>query len=112
MSAHVDVVRNEWLTGEQHAVARLFVTKDELQIDSPDRARWLPVVEQALDELDLREEDPATVLEILPERLRGSHLFATPPHDRDSCPYEAWGVVKMESVSSERSSPDRQPAHH
>ena len=74
MSVHVDVVKNEWLTGEQRPIARLFVGRGELQIDSPDPARWGPVVEQALDGLKLDDVEPAERLEELSTRLRGSHL--------------------------------------
>ncbi len=109
MSVHVDVVKNEWLTGEQRPIARLFVGRGELQIDSPDPARWGPVVEQALDGLKLDDVEPAERLEELSTRLRGSHLFATVPHDHDECPYRGtWESIRMESVSS--SQPAANPA--
>lgn len=100
MSVHVDLVRNQWLTGEQQPIARLYVGQGKLQIDSPDRARWSPVVEEALGGVDL--DQPADeVLEAAPAAIQGSHLFATEPHDEASCPFRDWSTVKMHSVSSQ-----------
>jgi|AntDryMetagUQ889_1029465.scaffolds.fasta_scaffold10793_1 hypothetical protein len=111
VSVHVDVVKNEWLTGEQRPIARLFVGKGELQIDSPDPARWGPVVEQALDGMKLDHPEPEEQLGEVTSRLRGSHLFATVPHDHDDCPYRgAWEPVRMESVSSSQTAADPAPA--
>lgn len=108
---HVDVVKNEWLAGEQQPIARLFVGKGQLQIDSPDPARWGPVVEEALAALDLGKSDPAEVLEQATNLIRGSHLFATAPHEHDNCPYRGWASVRMGSVSSEQPAGDRRAAH-
>jgi hypothetical protein len=107
---HVDIVKNEWLTGEQQPIARLFLGKGQLQIDSPDPARWGPIVEEALGARDMASADPTEVLEQATHLIRGSHLFATAPHEHDACPYRGWASVRMESVSSEQPVGDRQAA--
>jgi hypothetical protein len=104
MSVHVDVVQNDWLAGEQRAVARVIAGK-KLEIDSPDRPRWQPVVERALAELYAQDLEPEVLLHEVQRALQGSHLFATEPHDEGSCPYANRAPVKSQSVSS-----DRQPA--
>jgi uncharacterized protein YPO0396 len=111
VSVHVDVVRNDWLSGEQRPVARLFVGKGELQIESPDESRWGPVVERALDGMGLDGGEPEEQLEEVNVRLRGSHLFATLPHDHYDCPYRGtWDAVRIESVASPQTAADPAPA--
>jgi hypothetical protein len=100
---HVDIVSTDWLAGEQRAVARVFISGGNLKIDSPDRSRWEPLVEAALDELG--EESAETKLARLKDAFQGSHLFATDPHAEDGCAYDQWAPVKIQSVSS-----DREPA--
>lgn len=41
---HVDVVKNEWLAGYQHVVARVFSDGDSVQVDTSDRDRWEPII--------------------------------------------------------------------
>lgn len=41
---HVDVVKNEWLAGFQHVVARVFPEGDEVHVDTEDPDRWEPII--------------------------------------------------------------------
>jgi hypothetical protein len=100
MSVHVDVLRNDWLGGEQHPVARLYVAGGNLKIDSPDSARWRPVIEEVLAD-HLREQSPEEILDQLPRVFQGSFLVATPPHADSECSYRGWSPARIESVSSE-----------
>lgn len=102
MSVHVDIVRNDWLGGEQRPVARLYVAGGGLKIDSPDSSRWRPVVEEALGDLLRSELSSEKLLAEATRVLAGSHLLATQPHSEAECAFRAWASAPIESVSSDR----------
>jgi hypothetical protein len=103
MSRHVDILRNDWLAGEQRPIARLYVAGGELKIDSPEPARWIPLVEDVLGDLVAAHEgDPEAVLIEVPNVFRGSQLLATAPHGDGDCDYRNWASARIESVSSDR----------
>jgi hypothetical protein len=97
----VDLVVNHWLTGEQQAVARVFLSGGRLKTDSPDPVRWEPVVEDAIARLDL-EGHPEDALDELQRAISGSHLFATGPHEQKECPFRGWSPVRIESTPAQR----------
>lgn len=101
---HVDVVKNEWLAGLQHVVARVTIDDAGLvAIDTQDDV-WREIV--------LRGGEPASpdevrgFLEHLAEAIHGSYLFATGVHDDADCPFRRGLVAPIESVPLEQ----RQPA--
>ena len=95
MPAHVDVVENKWLVGEQVPVARVHAGATGLDIEAPE-TRWFYVVERAL--ADLESATAGDALDRLSEIFRGSHLFATSPHDETECPFHGWAALPAESV--------------
>lgn len=99
MALHVDVVKNEWLAGLQHPVARVFIHDGGLAIESPDAARWEPVIRAAVPDID-SGKDAEQFLRALHERLNGSYLFATPAHDDTECAYRDHPVVPIQSVDA------------
>jgi len=98
MSVHVDVVRNDWIGGQQQAVARVLATDEgDLKIESPDPGTWVPIVERAIAEVG-DPDDPEGTMVRLHEVLDGSHLFAKEPHDDDACPFAGWAPAAFESA--------------
>lgn len=99
---HVDVVKNEWLAGFQHVVARVFVEGDVVRVDAEDSDRWEPVILRSFvargsgDEIG-PDRGPEFV-ERLHELLRGDYLFATELHDEDACPFHERLVIPIEHV--------------
>lgn len=85
MPLHVDVVKNEWLAGFQHPVARLFLDQRQLRVEA-DNETWAEIALRSIAGLDA-ERDPEEFFEQLAQHLHGTYLFATPPHNESACPY-------------------------
>ncbi len=107
MDPHVDVVKNEWLAGFQHVVARVWVDAGQVVIDSPDPDTWVPILERPLPdrstgELVYAEKDPDAFVGLLADKLRGTYLFATEPHAEEECPFLHHPVIPTKSVEESR----------
>ena len=90
---HVDIVRNEWLGGLQHVVARAVIEEGLFRIDSDEKV-WEDALNRPL--LDPENglqiyalKDPDRFLNLLPRVVQGSYVFATEPHDVGACPYDS-----------------------
>src|SRR5215216_6256300 len=93
---HVDVVKNEWLAGFQHMVAR--VTLDEtgkVAVQTADEA-WREIVLRPVGDVD-PERDPEAFLHNLAGAIHGTYLFATDVHDDANCPFARDLVVPIHS---------------
>jgi hypothetical protein len=101
MTLHVDVVKNEWLAGFQHPVARVFLRSGALDVESPDPERWFSFLRESVGDID-PTRDAMEFLAALPHNIQGTYIFATEPHDEDQCPYHDHPVVPIESRLAER----------
>ena len=101
MATHVDVVKNEWLAGFQHPVARLFLDDNsrKIRVEADDQA-WVEIALRPIAGLH-PDEHPEEFLELLADHLHGTYLFATHPHDEGACPYHDV-VVPIHSVDASR----------
>ncbi len=90
---HVDFVKNEWLAGFQEVVARLCLKGGKIEVtDSPEPDTWReialkPLVDSKTGRTITPEKEPKVFLSRLAKHVNSSHLFATEPHDRSSCPF-------------------------
>jgi hypothetical protein len=100
MALHVDIVRNEWLAGYQHVVARVFLGDGQLEFESPDPETWREIVFREIDGIDPNEH-PDEFLAALPQHIHGTYLFATEPHEDPACPFASRPLVPIETVSSD-----------
>lgn len=105
-SQHVDLVKNEWLAGFQHVVARIYLEGRQLRLDSPDPDRWehlihQPQVDRATgDQVDPDSSGPE-FFERLHTLLAGDYLFATEAHLEDDCPFQHELVVPIRPAQPE-----------
>jgi hypothetical protein len=103
---HVDLVKNEWLAGLQHVVARIYLNTD-LELQSSEREKWEHLVRVPLtdrvsgDVVDPRQQ-PEKFFERLHDLLSGDYLFATAVHEEEECPYHERLVVPIERPESTR----------
>jgi hypothetical protein len=108
---HVDIVKNEWLAGFQHVVARVTYADDVVRIDTEDPERWEPIIRRPFTDRESGEQfgpehGPEFVLR-LHQQIRGDYLFATELHDESNCPYHERLVVPIEHSEPQR---ELQPA--
>lgn len=103
MGDHIDVVKNEWLAGFQHVVARVSVEHGQVEIDSPEPETWEAVILRPLqtsdgEELVHPQKDPEEFLRLLPQRIHGTYLFATDVHSDEVCPFLHRPVASIRSI--------------
>jgi hypothetical protein len=96
---HVDLVKNEWLAGFQHVVARVYLSGG-LTLDSSEQEKWehllhAPRLNPASGESVDPEREPDLFFERLHQLLAGDFLFATEVHDEGECPYQDRLVVPL-----------------
>lgn len=108
---HVDIVKNEWLAGFQHVVARVLLEGEAAKLDTDDPQRWGPIVlrpfaDRASGE-EIRPERGELFVTRLHEQIRGDYLFATELHDESACPFHERLVVPIERLEPQR---EYQPA--
>jgi hypothetical protein len=110
---HVDVVKNEWLAGFQHVVARVFLDDGEVHVDAEDPDRWQSIVLRTYVDRESGEEigpdRGEDFLARLHEHMRGDYLFATALHDGPACPYHDRLVVPLQPVQPQ---PTATAAYH
>jgi hypothetical protein len=87
LAFHVDIIKTEPMAGTERLLARVVVEHGHVVIDSPDEAYWRDALTRAVD-LD-PDEDPEAFLQALSERLDGTYVFATEPHDESDCEHAA-----------------------
>jgi hypothetical protein len=84
VAVHVDVIKNEWLAGTQHRLA--WVEADEagrVTVRGDQADHWRRQLEQILG----HSLDGSQVLSELQDKLSGTALSATEPHEPTSCPF-------------------------
>jgi hypothetical protein len=96
---HVDLVKNEWLAGFQHVVARVYLNGD-FDLESNEREKWAhlfraPLRDRRSGEVIDPTQQPQEFFERLHELLSGDYLFATTVHEEDECPYQERLVVPI-----------------
>lgn len=102
MSQHVDVVWNEWAAGRQSVVARVTLQGGKVSVESPDPKTWREVVLRPLRDpksgaVITADGEPDQFVAALAEQLHGSHLFATEPHDEQTCPFPDQQQTRIET---------------
>jgi hypothetical protein len=97
---HVDVVKNDWQSGEQVRLVAVEATP-EIRL-SHVRAGWSDLLTRKLigshdHEIQLNEvsSEPSQVWEALHRNFAGSFVFATEPHDITQCPFNESDLVEM-----------------
>lgn len=83
MAFHVDIIKTEPIGGSERLLARVVLEHGHLAIESPDEEYWRDALVRAVG-MD-PDEDPEAFLEALSERLDGTYVFATKPHDEADC---------------------------
>jgi hypothetical protein len=96
---HVDLVKNEWLAGFQHVVARIYLD-NSLRLESSEPEKWGHLLETVLRDRESGatidpSEDPHEFFMQLHRLLPGDYLFATEMHDDGECPYHDRMVVPI-----------------
>jgi hypothetical protein len=89
MPYHVDVIRNEPMTGKQTLLGRVHVD-GELRIEAEDEGRLLDTLRQVVPDID-PDEDPAGFVAALAERMDYTYVIASVQHADDECPFDAIG---------------------
>jgi hypothetical protein len=97
---HVDIVKNEWLAGWQHVVAKAWIQSGTVRVDSPWPRFWenivlKPYVDPDSGELIYAEKESDLFLERLHEVIHGTYLFATAVHADKDCPFTEEPVLPM-----------------
>jgi hypothetical protein len=87
MALHVDIIKTEPLAGTERLLARVCAEHGQVVIESPDEAYWRDALMRAVD-MD-PDQDPEAFLQALSERLDGTYVFATNPHDEAECEHAA-----------------------
>lgn len=103
---HVDLVKNEWLAGFQHVVARIYLNGG-FDMQSNEREKWehllhAPLLDRKSGDVVDPEREPEAFFERLHDLLSGDYLFATAVHDEDECPYHPNLVVPIEGPETAR----------
>jgi hypothetical protein len=103
MDEHVDIIRNDWLAGEQVLVARVRLDQwGALKVDAPAE----PWTENSLPRLIDHEtgdsvrpdKEPERYFKLLPRGLDTSYLGASGPHGAGQCPFSTSNIVRMERL--------------
>lgn len=81
MADHVDILK----TGAVQPLARVLLEDGHVEVLADDVRFWREFL-TSVSGID-PDEHPAEFFAALPERLDGSHIYATPPHQEgDDCP--------------------------
>lgn len=103
---HVDVVKNEWLAGFQHVVARVSIENGDVRVDTDNHDLWDPIVLRPFPDPqsgnEVRPEQGEEFVGRLHEQIRGDYLFATELHDEAACPFHDRLVIPIEPVEPQR----------
>ena len=84
MAFHVDIIKTDPTAGTQRRLAKVAVEHGQLVIESPDEAYWREALARVGRKVD-PDDDPKAFLDSLNERLDGTYVFATKPHDEAEC---------------------------
>jgi hypothetical protein len=87
MAFHVDIVKTDPTAGTERRLARVVLDQGQISIESPDEAYWRDVLTRAAGMSP--DEHPEAFLDALAERLDGTYVFATEPHDEVDCEHAA-----------------------
>lgn len=87
MARHVDILKVDPLAGVERVLARVVLDEDdEIVIEAPDPAYWRDALVRAVH-IDPNDE-PEDFLYSLSDRLDGTYVVATTPHDGYACEHE------------------------
>ena len=84
MAFHVDIIKTEPTAGTERRLAKIAVEHGQLVIESLDEAYWQEALAPVARKVD-PDDDPEAFLDSLSERLEGTYVFATKPHDEAEC---------------------------
>lgn len=86
MTAHVDLIENQWLARKQRILATVTVANGRVEMSG---TRGTPELREMVSNLmrDVDISNPDGFLEELHRRLSGTYLFASEPHRAGDCPY-------------------------
>lgn len=87
MARHVDILKVDPHAGVESVLARVVLDdQDEIVIEASDQGYWRDALVRAvhIDPAD----DPEGFLYALAERLDGTYVIATEPHEGYACEYE------------------------
>jgi len=87
VALHIDLVRSELASGTRSPIARISVVHGDLHVDSDHPEVHREMLLGILGEGALLTNS-RRVLTRLHDRLQGSYVFATEPHEGGTCPYD------------------------
>lgn len=98
MALHVDLTHTDWLSGTRRSIARVTVGEDgNLEVVPEGVGINLPPLEQ--------RGKPDEMLQELHQKVSGTHVEATEPHDETTCPFANGATVKIEGAPVENHAP-------
>lgn len=92
MALHVDIIKGEPLAGTEQVLARVVLDDGHVTIESPDDEYWRDALARAV-RVD-PDDDPETFVNLLSERVDGTYVFATGPHDDSDCAHASDPVAR------------------
>jgi hypothetical protein len=88
VALHVDILKVDPLAGGERVLARVALDDTgQIVIDAPDKQYWRDALARATH-ID-PDEAPKQFLFALSERLDGTYVVATEPHDEGDCEHAA-----------------------
>lgn len=104
MSEHLDLVKNEWLSGMQIRLATVVRADGEVNLVNVTPG-WEDLLNRPIPaptgQIGYPGKEPDSALEMLCGFYQSEYVFATAPHDESACPFR-WGpVVAMKPTAVE-----------
>jgi hypothetical protein len=99
VTEHVDIVKNEWLSGFQVRVAIVTLDGEDVKVATGDPS-WSefvhrPIWDAASAEYIYSSKEPAHFFNMLPRAINSSYLFALNQHSIEDCPFRDGNVLPL-----------------
>jgi hypothetical protein len=102
---HVDLVKNDWTSGQQIRLARIVRANGGVAVEYFTDARYEHLLTEPLRPRDtdeivyLGKIDADEAFALLPQIFSGDFLFATEPHEDATCGFGKNDVIPMQRLS-------------
>ena len=83
MAEHVDIVKTEPTSSMEYALARVILEHGHIEIEASDRGYWRELL-RGMVQID-PDENPESFFASLHDRVDGTYVYATEPHDEAHC---------------------------
>lgn len=99
MALHVDLIHTDWLAGTQQAVARVDIDDaGHLRVAPEHWAKQLPA-------LDTQGQAADAVLGELHDKMNGTYVDASEPHDDGECPFAGGSQIALKGERADAHAP-------